>query len=145
MALQRPTDPSMLVPISSLNNDLHVVVASGWPDGTAWATIEDHNERRTQVCIDGRADSPTRYRIFEMARHPRESTARLVTLGSEEEDLIIGLLSRWYDAPETLKARISRRVDYRFERNAAQVAPLRPLQRAYRHQLGWSRINDGSR
>jgi hypothetical protein len=93
----------MLVPISSLNNDLHVVVAAGYPDGTFWASIEDSQPHRTQVCIDGRADSPTRYRMFEMARHPSESTARLVPLGSEEEDLIVGLLSRWNDASETLK------------------------------------------
>lgn len=96
------------VPISKLTGTLHVRVVSAYgspPSITFWAWIEDDGGNRAAVCIDGREGSATRYRLFDQARHPKkdEATAKLVALGSPEEDLVIGLLSNWYDSKECLQ------------------------------------------
>ena len=89
----------MTVPISALVGNLHVRVVDVY-FSTWWACIEDDEGRRANVCIDGRDGSATRYRLFDQARRLSEDTAKLVELGSPEEDLVIGLLSRWYDSED---------------------------------------------
>jgi hypothetical protein len=69
-------------------------------DGTIWAALEDGQGRYTHVCIDGRRGSPTRHRLFERARHPRQQAAALIGLGAPEEGVIVPLLSRWLDSDE---------------------------------------------
>jgi hypothetical protein len=72
----------------------------GWVDGTPevpWFEIDDAVGRYAVVCIDGRDGSPTRYRLFEGARHPDKPGAVLIELGSEEEGGVVPLLSRWLD------------------------------------------------
>jgi hypothetical protein len=63
-----------------------------------WALIADEKGRRVVVCLDGRGESPTRYRMFEGARWPGDVSAVLVGLGSSDEDLIIATLSGWCDS-----------------------------------------------
>jgi hypothetical protein len=63
----------------------------------------DNQDRGVEVCIDLRQDSPTRNRLFEGGRHPRKSGATLIELGSEQEGIIIPLLSRYLDSDEARK------------------------------------------
>src|SRR5258707_339884 len=88
----------MLYPLSSLGHELFVEWADGWGDGTIMAAITDKEGRKTHVCIDGRKNSPTRYRLFEQGRHPNYQGAVLVELGSAEEATLVPLLSRWCDS-----------------------------------------------
>jgi hypothetical protein len=67
-------------------------------DHTMHACISDEAGQRTAVCIDGRKNSPTRYRLFQRARHPNQPEAVLVELGAEEEGVVIPLLSRYLDS-----------------------------------------------
>jgi hypothetical protein len=62
------------------------------------ARIVDEVGQCTMVCIDGRKDSPTRYRLFQQARHPNQSGAVLVELGAVEEGIVISLLSNFLDS-----------------------------------------------
>ena len=66
-----------------------------------WAAIEDSQQRRAHVCIDCRAGSPTRNRIFDRARHPAKPGAVLIKLGAPEEGIVVSLLSCWCDDEET--------------------------------------------
>jgi hypothetical protein len=93
----------MYVPVTSLGRGLHVewvdfygVGASG--DGTMTAVLSDNDGRTTAVCFDGRVNSPTRYRIFQQARHPGQPGAVLVELGSPEEGIVVPVISRWLDS-----------------------------------------------
>jgi hypothetical protein len=62
------------------------------------ACLSDEAGQRTAVCIDGRKNSPTRYRLFEQARHPNQPGAALVELGAPEEGIVIPLLSKYLDS-----------------------------------------------
>jgi hypothetical protein len=86
--------------VACLGNDVRVTLMDAYGDGTVWAALEDGQGRYTQVCIDGRRGSPTRHRLFEQARHPRQQSAVLVELGAPEEGVIVPLLSRWLDSGE---------------------------------------------
>jgi hypothetical protein len=88
----------MLVPIASLGQGLHVRLVDFYGDGTMWASLADDEGQVTHVCFDGRAQSPTRHRLYQQARHPRQDGAVLVELGSPEEGVVIPLLSRWLDS-----------------------------------------------
>lgn len=59
--------------------------AASREDGVLWA------------CIDDRAGSPTRHRLFVGARHPDDADAKLVELGDEIEGLVVSALSWWID------------------------------------------------
>jgi hypothetical protein len=87
----------MLLPLSSLGKDLAVEWLDGYSDGTIMAAITDSQGRKTHVCIDGRKNSPTRFRLFEQARHPNQKEAVLVDLGSAVEGLVVPVLSRYCD------------------------------------------------
>jgi hypothetical protein len=87
----------MLSPVSSLSRDVYVEWLDGYGDGTIMAALVDSQGRKTHVCIDGRKTSPTRYRLFEQARHPNQAGAILVELGSSEEGILVPLLSRYCD------------------------------------------------
>jgi hypothetical protein len=92
-----------LAPVAFLGNDIRVALMDAYGDGAVWAALEDGQGRYTQVCIDGRRGSPTRYRLFEQARHPRHQSAVLIELGALEEGVIVPLLSRWLDSGEPRK------------------------------------------
>ena len=89
----------MLTPVLSLGRDLAVEWLDAYSDGTIMAAIRDARKQKTHVCIDGRTTSPTAYRLFERARHPNQSVAVLVGLGSIEEGILVPLLSRYCDSP----------------------------------------------
>jgi hypothetical protein len=88
----------MLCPILTLNASITVAIADFYADGTLWFALRDSEGRRAQVCIDGRELSPTRFRLFDQARHPRKPEAVLIDLGALEESIIIPLISRWLDS-----------------------------------------------
>ncbi len=90
-------------PISSLEGKLRVAFVDAYRDGTVHAWLEDEHGRGTEVCIDGRKNSPTRYRLFEQARHPSKPGAVLIDLGAVEEGIVIPLMSRWVDSDEARK------------------------------------------
>jgi hypothetical protein len=69
-------------------------------DWTVWFSLIDGSDGVVHVCIDGFAGSPTQHRLFEGARHPRKPGAALVELGSEEEGIVIPLVSTWLDSAE---------------------------------------------
>ena len=88
----------MYIPVSALGRRLHVEWVDFYGDRTMHACIADDAGQRTQVCIDGRATSPTRYRLFQQARHPNQPSAALVELGALEEGIVIPLLSKYLDS-----------------------------------------------
>jgi hypothetical protein len=88
----------MLSPVASLGKELFVEWADAYGDGTIMVAITDNEGRKTHVCIDGRQNSPTRYRLFEQGRHPNFKGAILVELGSAEEGILVPVLSRWCDS-----------------------------------------------
>ena len=85
--------------LSSLGEVPHVAWVDG-SDGIVWFEIDDAEGRTAVVCIDGRESSPTRYRLFERARHPAKPDAALLDLGSWEEGFVVPLLSCWLDSAE---------------------------------------------
>lgn len=89
--------------ISSLGGDLRISYVDAYSHGVIHAMLEDESGRKISVCIDGREGSPTRYRLFEGARHPRLPEAVLIELGAVEEGIVIPLLSRWLDTDEARK------------------------------------------
>lgn len=88
----------MFTNLSALGKGLHVQWVDFYGDHTMHASIADATGQATQVCIDGRAKSPTRFRLFVNARHPRQEGAELVELGAEEEGIVIPLLSKYLDS-----------------------------------------------
>lgn len=88
----------MLIPVLSLGRNLRVEWVDFYDDGTMTASIADDSGQRTHVCFDGRASSPTRHRLFQQARHPRQEGAALVELGDPEEGIVVSLVSRWLDS-----------------------------------------------
>lgn len=85
-------------PITALGADLRVALVDMYRDGTVWVRLEDGSRRRSVACIDGRAGSLTRYRLFQGARHPTDRAATLIELGAVEEGVVIPLISRWLDS-----------------------------------------------
>lgn len=88
----------MGLPVTALGKGLRVEWVDFYGDHTMHACLSDEAGQRIEVCIDGRKDSPTRYRLFQQGRHPRQAGASLVELGSEEEGIVIPLLSRHLDS-----------------------------------------------
>lgn len=88
----------MQLPVSALGGRLRVEWVDFYGDHTMHACISDEAGQRTQICIDGRRDSPTRYRLFQQARHPSKPGAALVELGAPEEGIVIPLLSKYLEA-----------------------------------------------
>jgi hypothetical protein len=89
--------------ISSLGGNLRVAFVDAYGDGTIHAWLKDEYGRGTEVCIDGRKNSPTRYRLFEQARHPNKRGAVLIELGAVEEGIVVPLISHWLDSDEARK------------------------------------------
>jgi hypothetical protein len=92
------TEAMMHLPMTALGKKLRVEWVDFHGDLTMHACISDEAGQRTEVCIDGRKDSPTRYRLFQQARHPSKPVAVLVELGAPEEGLVIPLLSQYLDS-----------------------------------------------
>jgi hypothetical protein len=88
----------MLYPVTSLGTGIRVKWVDCYQDSTMTACITDGEGRITFVCIDGRAGSPTRHRLFQQARHPRQEGAVLLELGRVEEGNVVPLISRWLDS-----------------------------------------------
>ena len=88
----------MLSPVSTLGDSARVVLADAYSDGTVGFAFEDAEGGYAVVCIDGRQGSPTRHRLFDMARHPKLAAAVLLELGAAEESIVIPLVSRWLDS-----------------------------------------------
>jgi len=61
------------VPVTSLGAGIRVEWLDFYGDGTMTASLSDLDGRRAAVCLDGRANGPTQYRLFEQAGHPRGS------------------------------------------------------------------------
>jgi hypothetical protein len=88
----------MRLPVTELGRGIRLEWVDFYGDHTMHARLVDDAGQRTEVCIDGRANSPTRYRLFQRARHPRQPGAVLVDLGAPEEGIIVPLLSRYLDS-----------------------------------------------
>ena len=88
----------MQIPVTALGKGLRVEWVDYYGDHTMHACLSDDAGKRTEVCIDGRTNSATRYRLFQQGRHPRESGARLVELGALEEGIVIPLLSKYLES-----------------------------------------------
>jgi hypothetical protein len=88
----------MRKPVTALGRGLRVRWIDFYGSGVMHARLVDEAGQETAVCIDGRADSPTRFRLFQQARHPREPEAVLVELGAEEEGIVIPLLSKYLES-----------------------------------------------
>ena len=88
----------MHVPLTALGKGLRVEWVDFYGDHTMHAVISDEAGQRTAVCIDGRKNSPSRYRLFVHGRHPNQPGAVLVELGAPEEGVVIPLLSRYLDS-----------------------------------------------
>lgn len=87
----------MQVSVAALGQTWRVEWVDCYGDHTMPACLSDAAGLRIEVCIDGRKNSATRYRLFQQARHPRKPGAALVELGSEE-GIVIPLLSRYLDS-----------------------------------------------
>ncbi len=83
--------------MTALGEGLRVEWVDFYGDHTMHACTSDNAGQRTEICIDGRKNSPTRYRLFQQARHPNKPEAVLVELGAPEECIAIPLLSRYLD------------------------------------------------
>jgi hypothetical protein len=88
----------MKSPVSALGASARVILADAYRDGTVWFAFKEAEGHYATVCIDGRQGSPTRYRLFDLGRHPRKPDAVLLELGAPEEGVIIPLISRWLDS-----------------------------------------------
>jgi hypothetical protein len=90
----------MDLPVAALGKHLRVEWVDFYGDHTMHACISDEAGQRTEICIDGRKSSPTRYRLFQQGRHPNKPGATLVELGASEEGIVIPLLSKYLDSCE---------------------------------------------
>lgn len=88
----------MQPPVTALGNGLKVEWLDFYGDHTMHACLSDEAGQRMEICIDGRKHSPTRYRLFQQARHPNQAGAALVQLGAPEEGIVIPLLSKYLDS-----------------------------------------------
>lgn len=87
-----------MITLAALGKGLRVVYVDFYGDHTMHALISDEAGQRTTICIDGRKNSPTRYRLFQQARHPNKPGAVLIELGAPEEGIVIPLLSKYLDS-----------------------------------------------
>jgi hypothetical protein len=88
----------MQMPVTALGEGLRVEWVDFYGDHTMHACISDEAGQRTEICINGRKNSPTRYRLFQQGRHPNKPGAVLVELGAPEEGIVIPLLSHYLDS-----------------------------------------------
>ena len=88
----------MRVSVSELGPSARVVLVDRYGDGTLWWVMEDAQGRRATVCLDGRAGSPTRFRLIDGTRHPGKPGGRVLDLGCPEEGIAVPLLSHWLDS-----------------------------------------------
>lgn len=89
------------VPILSLEPPIRVTLASGYGQGTiCWFQLEDVNGQTTTISLDNRADSSTRFRLFQGSRFPNRPESVLLDLGGDEEGIAIPCISRWLDSDE---------------------------------------------
>ena len=91
---------SMLSPLSSLRSPIKVTLVDAYGDGTIWFSLKGSCDRHATLCIDGRAESPTRYRLFDGGRHPNSNNMTLIDLGGVEEGIVIPVVSHWVDSGE---------------------------------------------
>jgi hypothetical protein len=87
-----------MLPVAALGKGLRIGWVDFYGDLTMHAWLSDDAGQGTAICIDGRANSPTRYRLFQQGRHPSQASAVLVELGAPEEGIIVPLLSKYLDS-----------------------------------------------
>lgn len=85
--------------LSTLGEPFVVAIADAYGDGVVWFAIDGADDRFALVYIDGRADSPTRNRLFDGAKHPKRG-GQIIDLGAREEGIVISLVSKWLDSAE---------------------------------------------
>jgi hypothetical protein len=88
----------MQLPVTILGKGLRVEWVDFYGDHTMHACISDEAGQRAEICIDGRKNSASRYRLFQQARHPNKPGAALVELGAPEEGIVIPFLSKYLDS-----------------------------------------------
>jgi hypothetical protein len=88
----------MLSSITALKPPINVTLVDCYADGTIWFSLNDTQGQFATLCIDGRVESQTRFRLFDRARHPNSEDARLIGLGEPEEGIVIPLISSWIDS-----------------------------------------------
>jgi hypothetical protein len=92
----------MIHPVSELGEGVFVESMDWYSRGTViWGVFVDSQERRAFVGIDGRVARPTRYRLYERAKHPNSDRAVFIDRGAREERLVVELLARWVESPES--------------------------------------------
>jgi hypothetical protein len=89
--------------VLALGPNVHVAYVDFYGDRVLHAWIQNDQDRGTEVCLDLRKDSPTCNRLFEGGRYPHKEGAVLVELGSEQEGIVIPLLSCWLDSDRPRK------------------------------------------
>jgi hypothetical protein len=87
----------MLTPIGSLDSPA-VTIADAYGNASVWFAFRGSNESYSLVCIDCRPNSPTKYRMFDQTKYPGKPEGVLIELGSDEEGLVISLVSEWLDS-----------------------------------------------
>ena len=90
----------MLSSLSSLRSLIKVTLVDAYGDGTIWFSLRGSCNRHATLFMDGRAESLTRYRLFDGGRHPSSNNMTLLDLGSVEEGIVIPLVSHWIDSGE---------------------------------------------
>lgn len=93
------------VPVTALGDSIRVKLFDtygNWDKGCVlWWYLEDARGQHAYVGLDDRKASPTRSRLYQGVRHPAKDGCQWIELGSVEECVIVPLLSRWLDSPET--------------------------------------------
>ncbi|HYV37953.1 MAG TPA: hypothetical protein VE988_19870 [Gemmataceae bacterium] len=87
----------MMVTVSELGLSPRVILADRFGDGTIWWLMEDEQQNRALVCLDGRRGSPTQFRLLDGTRRSTEPGGKVLELGSSEEGIAVSLLSQWLD------------------------------------------------
>ena len=88
----------MVTSVANLRGQIELHLVDACSDGVVWARLVDAHGGAALVSIDGRADSATRFRLFDRARHPEDAEAVLLELGGPEEGIVVPLLSQWCDS-----------------------------------------------
>jgi hypothetical protein len=97
------TGRRQMVRALDLGRDIHVAWVDSYLDKSFWFELDDAHFQTAVACIDRRANSPTRYRLFEGARLPGRPGAILIELGTLEEGIIVSSISRYLDSDAARK------------------------------------------
>lgn len=96
----------MVTSVANLSGQIELDAIDAHPDGVVWARLVDAGGGEAIVSLDGREGSPTRFRLFDRARHPVDSDAVLLELGGPEEGIVVPVLSQWCDSADDTESHI---------------------------------------